>query len=65
MPVVDQANLMPKDDLTPYAGLWVALRDGRIVASAVDPLALRDMDEVQEDDTLLPVPDSQTGLFVL
>lgn len=42
MPVLDQASLAPKEDLRPYAGKWVALRDGYVIASAEDSVSLRD-----------------------
>jgi hypothetical protein len=29
-----QRTLAPKDDLTPFAGQWVVLRDGRVIDSA-------------------------------
>lgn len=54
-----------EEDLTPFAGSWVAIRDGHVVASALDPVELRDMPEVEEDDMLMPVPDAGAGVFVL
>jgi hypothetical protein len=36
MAVLNQASLAPKEDLRPYAGKWIALRDGYVVASADD-----------------------------
>jgi hypothetical protein len=53
------------EDLTPYAGSWVAIRDGKVVASALDSVELRDHPDVREDDLLMPVPDGATGIFVL
>ncbi len=60
-----QRQLAPKDDLTPYEGQWVALRDGHVVASALSAEALRDLDEVRHDDMILPVPPNSGGVFVL
>ncbi len=54
-----------REDLTPYAGSWVAIRDGKVVASALDSVELRDHPEVQEDDLLMPIPDGSKGVFVL
>lgn len=50
-----QRALAPKEDLAPYKGLWVALRDGHVVARAVDAATLADAPEVQESDVLLHV----------
>ena len=65
MPVLDQAHLAPQEDTRPYAGKWIAVRDGRIVASAEDSVSLRDLPEVRADDQLIPVPSSETGIYVL
>jgi hypothetical protein len=53
------------EDLTPYAGSWVAIRDGKVVADALDSVELRNKPEVKEDDFLMPVPDAGTGAFLL
>lgn len=60
-----QQRVLPKDDLSPYAGQWVALRNGRVIASDVSGVALRDNAEVREDDMLVPVPPSPAGVFIL
>ena len=65
MPVLDQASLAPKQDLRPYAGKWVALRDGYVVAAAEDSVSLRDDPAVDESDQLLPVPNPDSGIYVL
>ena len=52
------------DDLTKYAGGWVAIRDGRVVADALDPVQLRDKPEVKDGDLLMPVPDAGSSAFV-
>jgi hypothetical protein len=54
-----------KEDLTSYAGSWVAIRDGKVIASALDSVELRDNPEVRDDDLLMPVPDGAAGIFVL
>jgi len=61
----EQQRLLPKEDLAPYAGQWVALRDGRVVAHDLDPVALRDKQEVVETDMLMPVPTGGRGIFIL
>ena len=65
MPVLDQAHLAPLEDTRPYAGKWIAIRDGRIIASANDSVSLRDNPDVRSDDQLVPVPSSDTGIYVL
>jgi hypothetical protein len=59
-----QQELTPKEDLTPYVGQWVALRDGYVVASDVDPLALRTHPDVREDDAILKVAPPRGGYFL-
>lgn len=53
------------EDLTPYAGSWVAIRDGKVIASALDSVELRNNPDVSEDDFLLPVPDKGSSTFLL
>ncbi|MGH2902255.1 MAG: DUF5678 domain-containing protein [Solirubrobacteraceae bacterium] len=65
MAVLDQTSLAPREDLRPYAGKWVALRDGYVVASAEDSVTLRDDPSVRETDQLLPVPSADSGMYVL
>lgn len=60
-----QNELAPKDDLSPYVGQWVALRDGHVVASDLDAVALRDNPAVHEDDVLMPVPTDRDALLIL
>jgi Family of unknown function (DUF5678) len=61
----EQQEVLPKEDLSPYAGQWVALRDGHVVAADLDPVALRDKDEVSETDILMPVPPEGTSISLL
>jgi len=61
----EQEKSLPKEDLSSYAGQWVALRDGRVVASDLDPVALRDKPEVRNDDVLTPVPTGEHGIYIL
>lgn len=51
-----QRAAMPAVDLTDYEGAWVAVRDGRVVASSLDAVALRRNPAVDPDDMLIPVP---------
>jgi hypothetical protein len=59
-----QAQMVPKDDLTPYMGRWVALRKGRVVADADTAIALRALPEVDDSDVVVPVSRSHGGYFV-
>lgn len=60
-----QSDLVIREDLTSYAGSWVAIRDGKVVASALDSVDLRDKPEVHDDDVLMPVPDRTEGVYIL
>lgn len=60
-----QHQLAPKEDLTQYAGQWVALRDGYVVAHDLDPAALRARDEVHEGDAIIPVADAGDDFLLL
>ena len=53
------------DDLTPYRGSWVAIRDAKVIASALDPIELRDREDAREDDWLILVPTEAAGTFLL
>lgn len=66
MPVKEiQTEPLVTDDLKPYAGSWVAIRSGKVVASALDPVELRDDPEVRDDDALMPVPTAGEATFIL
>lgn len=68
MSVVDiereQEAAMPRDDLSPYAGQWVALRDGHVVTAAIDPVTLQHDPAVRDTDDLLPVPIDGTAILI-
>jgi hypothetical protein len=52
-----QAELMPKEDLTPYRGLWVVLRYGYVIAADLEPrLIWTEENASHEGDVLLAVP---------
>jgi hypothetical protein len=65
MPVIHQSDILVRENLTAYAGSWVAIRDGKVIASALDAVELRDKPEVHEDDVLMPVPGRTEGVYVL
>jgi hypothetical protein len=60
-----QAHAMSHEDLSSYAGQWVAIRDGKVIASDLDAIALRNHPDVAPDDALLPVPDRGPELLLL
>lgn len=60
-----QAEGIPHVDLRQYAGLWVALRGSEIVATDIDPVALKQHPEVEPTDALLPVPDTGADILIL
>jgi hypothetical protein len=53
------------EDLSKYAGSWVAIRDGKVIADALDSVELRNKPGVKEDDFLMPVPDAGSSAFVV
>lgn len=59
-----QRGLFPKQDLTRFAGRWVALRDGHVIAHASTLAALEAHPAVRPDDVLTPVPRGG-GAFVM
>ncbi len=61
----EQQESMPREDLRPYAGQWVALRDGHVVACDIDAVALRNNEAVSETDTLIPVPLDRNAILIL
>jgi len=61
---VEQGYLDPKEDLTEHTGQWVALRDGVVIASALDAVSLLQDPDVRETDVLMPVPVAGSGIFV-
>lgn len=52
----EQRDWVPKEDLTPFVGEWVALRRGRVVDHDSDLAVLRRKDTVRGDDVVLRVP---------
>jgi hypothetical protein len=59
-----QAELEPKEDLAPYMGKWVALRNGKVIASDLSAKGLRGKSEVRPTDVIVPVPRSRPGFFI-
>jgi len=65
MAAIHQSDILIGEDLAAYAGSWVAIREGKVVASALDAVELRDKPDVREDDVLMPVPDRTEGVYIL
>lgn len=62
----EQERLLPTGDLAPYAGQWVAIRDGRVVANDLDPVSLRNQPGVGPDDVFWHVPaPHEGGVYIL
>lgn len=60
-----QQDLYITDDLSPYRGSWVSIRDGKVVASALDPVELRNGPDHREDDLLVLVPSQARSALLL
>jgi hypothetical protein len=54
---------LPPGDLEHYAGQWVAVRGGVVVASAPDEKALRALPEVEDGDDVYPIGDPPSGFY--
>lgn len=60
-----QQELAIEDDLAPYAGQWVAIRDGHVVAHDVDPARLEEHPAVEPTDLIVAVGNLDGGYYVL
>jgi hypothetical protein len=60
-----QRDQIVDEDLTRYCGSWVAIRDRKVVAHALDPIELREQAGVREDDLFVLVPSHGTGTYLL
>jgi hypothetical protein len=59
---IQQESLID-EDVTPYRGNWVVVRDGRIIANGLTPGQLQS--EMQEGDYLVLIPSQANGTLVL
>ncbi len=59
-----QTELNPREDLAPYRGRWVALRDGYVVASDLSLTSLRAQPGLRETDVFMPVSRHPSGIFI-
>lgn len=53
------------DDLSPYRGSWVAIRDGHVVASAMTPTELTGRPDAHDDDFIVFVPTGTSHTLIL
>ena len=53
------------ENLDPYDGRWVAMREGKVVAHALEQEELRAHPDVAEGDLLFPVGHPRTGFYML
>ncbi|MDQ1426297.1 MAG: hypothetical protein QOD72_3795 [Acidimicrobiaceae bacterium] len=60
-----QGSPIATEDLSSFRGSWVALRNGRVIASAIDALELRNNPDVRSDDWLILVPTDEGGALLL
>lgn len=60
-----QQELEILDDLTPFAGRWVAIRDGHVIASDEDPQRLQQDPDVRSTDTFVAVGDDSTAFYLI
>lgn len=60
-----QQALEPREDLAPYAGQWVVLREGKVIASDLDLQPLLDREDARDDDVIIPVANHQGQYLVV
>ena len=53
------------EDLGPYEGGWVAMRDGKVVAAAADEDAVRSHADVTSTDLVFPVGEPPSGFYLI
>jgi len=59
-----QAKLDAKEDLAPYMGRWVAVRDGKVIASDLSLSALQSQEQVESSDVFIPIPRTRAGFLI-
>jgi hypothetical protein len=63
MGMVVAESPIPQEAFEQYPGKWIAVRGGTIVAWADSLDELKSKPEVQDEDTLAPVPDPSTHFY--
>lgn len=53
------------ENLDPYDGKWVAMRNGKVVAHADDESSLRAHPALDPDDLVFPIGHPVTGFYML
>lgn len=59
-----QQQLSAHEDLSAYAGQWVVLRDGRVIAHNADPAELRRHEGLRDGDVIALVDDPHGAYFL-
>jgi len=62
---VIQERPLSNEDLAPYRGQWVVLREGLVIASGSTPEEVRSAVEIESADLILLVPDSSSNSVFL
>ncbi len=62
---VIQERPLSNEDLSPYRGQWVVLREGHVIASGSTPEEARASADVNDSDLILLVPDSSSNSVFL
>jgi hypothetical protein len=60
-----QTEQISADDLTPYRGKWVVIRDGKVLESGLDPVELRSRQGVKSTDRIILVPSRDSKVLFL
>jgi hypothetical protein len=62
-PTLTEQQGIPTEVFEQYAGKWVAVRDGSVVAAAESLEELRENPEVTRADAVFVVPDRSSSFF--
>lgn len=60
-----QQRAFPEGDVSRYAGQWIAVRDGEVVASGPDIGSVRSDPAVREGDAFASIPSDPSATFLL
>jgi hypothetical protein len=53
------------EELDAYDGQWVAMRDGRVIAHALDEESVRGSEDVEATDLVFPVGEPPSGFYLI
>jgi hypothetical protein len=63
--VEEEQTALPEDDLEHYDGQWVAMRNGKVIAHAVDAEELQANPAVLTTDDVFPVGPPPSGFYTV